>query len=101
MLGRSFQVNGYLAKSATPGLNGSDMAWFGRVSYRDPACNLWVNYLDVQDNFNAEVGFVQRRGVRTTKAYFSPTPRPGKAHPPLDGADVRADVQHESRAAHL
>ena len=80
MLGRSFQVNGYVAKTATPGLNGRDMAWFGRVAYRDPAWNLWVNYLDVQDNFNDEVGFVQRRGVRTTKAYFSPTPRPGKAH---------------------
>jgi hypothetical protein len=80
VLGRSLQVNGYVAKTATPGLNGKDMAWFGRVAYRDPAWNLWVNYLDVQDNFNAEVGFVQRRGVRTTKAYFSPTPRPGKAH---------------------
>ena len=56
------------------------MAFFGRVAYRDPAWNVWVNYLDVQDNFNAEVGFVQRRGVRATKAYFSPTPRPGKAH---------------------
>jgi hypothetical protein len=32
----------------------------------------------VQDNFNDEVGFVQRRGVKTTKVYFSPTPRPGK-----------------------
>ena len=40
---------------------------------------MWLNYLDVGDNFNAEVGFVQRRGVKTTKAYFSPTPRPGVA----------------------
>ena len=36
------------------------MAFFGRVAYRDPAWNVWLNYLDVQDNFNAEVGFVQR-----------------------------------------
>jgi hypothetical protein len=53
------------------------MAFFGRIAYRDPSWNLWVNYLDVQDNFNAEVGFVQRRGVKTTKVYISPTPRPG------------------------
>ena len=78
-VGRNLQMNAYAAKTATPGLHGRDMAWFGRVQYRDPAWNLWVNYLDVQDNFNAEVGFVQRRGMRTTKAYISPTPRPGKA----------------------
>ena len=79
VLGRNLQVNSYVAKTQTPGLNGQDMAFFGRVAYRDPAWNVWLNYLDVQDNFNAEVGFVQRRGVKTTKAYFSPTPRPGKA----------------------
>lgn len=77
VLGKSLQVNGFVAKTDTPGLVGMDMAFFGRVAYRDPAWNLWLNYLDVGDNFNAEVGFVQRRGVKTTKAYFSPTPRPG------------------------
>ena len=79
VLGRNLQVNSYIAKTETPGLNGQDMAFFGRVAYRDPAWNVWLNYLDVQDNFNDEVGFVQRTGVKTTKAYFSPTPRPGKA----------------------
>jgi hypothetical protein len=52
------------------------MSFYGRIAYRDPNWNLWLNYLDVQDNFNAEAGFVQRTGIRTTKAYFSPTPRP-------------------------
>jgi hypothetical protein len=79
VLGKSLQIHSYVAKTQTPGLDGKDMAFFGRVAYRDPAWNVWVNYLDVQDNFNAEVGFVQRRGVKTTKAYFSPTPRPGRA----------------------
>ncbi len=78
VLGKNLQVNSFVAKTDTPGLSGSDMAFFGRVAYRDPAWNVWLNYLDVQDNFNDEVGFVQRRGVKTTKAYFSPTPRPGK-----------------------
>jgi hypothetical protein len=73
-------VSSFLAKTATPGLNGRDLAYYGRVAYRDPFWNLWLNYLDVQENFNAEVGFVQRRGVRAAKAYFSPTPRPGKAN---------------------
>jgi hypothetical protein len=79
-LGTNLQVSSFVAKTATPGLDGQDMSWFGRIAYRDPAWNLWLNYLDVQDNFNAEVGFVQRRGIRATKAYFGPTPRPGAAH---------------------
>jgi len=78
VLGKNLQVNSFVAKTDTPGLSGRDMAFFGRIAYRDPAWNVWLNYLDVQDNFNDEVGFVQRRGVKTTKVYFSPTPRPGK-----------------------
>ena len=60
VLGKNLQVNSYVAKTDTPGRDGSDMAFFGRVAYRDPAWNVWLNYLDVQDNFNDEVGFVQR-----------------------------------------
>jgi hypothetical protein len=72
----NLQINSYLAKTLTPGQAGNDMAFYGRIAYRDPKWNLWLNYLDVQDNFNAEAGFVQRTGIRTTKAYFSRTPRP-------------------------
>lgn len=72
----NLQVQGYLAKTATPGRDGNDMAYFGRIAYRDPKWNLYLNYLDVQENFNAEAGFVQRTGIRTTKVYFGPTPRP-------------------------
>jgi hypothetical protein len=72
----NLQVQSYLAKTDTPGKNGNDMAMFGRIAYRDPKWNLYLNYLDVQENFNAEAGFVQRTGIRTTKAHFGPTPRP-------------------------
>ncbi|MEW6322739.1 MAG: DUF5916 domain-containing protein [Acidobacteriota bacterium] len=75
-IGRSLQISSFLARTDTPGRSGDDLAFYGRIAYRDPRWNLWLNYLDVQDNFNAEAGFVQRTGVRTTKAYFSPTPRP-------------------------
>ena len=72
----NLQINSYLAKTETPGQDGQDMAFYGRIAYRDPKWNVWLNYLDVQKNFNAEAGFVQRTGIRTTKAYFGPTPRP-------------------------
>ena len=89
-LGSSFQVNSFLAKTATnpempwtggrPIGEGRDLAFYSRVAYRDPRLNLWLNYLDVQENFNAEAGFVQRTGIRTTKAYISPTPRPKRGN---------------------
>ncbi len=82
----NFQITSYLAKTNTnpdmrwtggrPIGEGKDMAFYGRMAYRDPRWNLYVNYLDVQENFNAEAGFVQRTGIRTTKAHFSHTPRP-------------------------
>ena len=75
-LSSNVQINSYIAKTSTPGRDGKDMAYYGRIAYRDPSWNVWLNYLDVQDNFNAEAGFVQRTGVRTWKGYFSPTPRP-------------------------
>ena len=87
----NLQANAYVAKTMTnpdqPWLDGrpigegQDMAFYGRVAYRDPKWNLWLNYLDVQENFNPEAGFLQRTGGhRTTKAYFGPTPRPKKGN---------------------
>src|SRR5690349_8874311 len=70
------QMQGYIAKTETPDLTGDDMAYFGRIAYRDAKWNLYLNYLDVGEDFNAEAGFVQRTGIRTTKGHFSPTPRP-------------------------
>jgi hypothetical protein len=74
------QMQGYVAKTQTPDKAGDDMAYFGRIAYRDQKLNLYLNYLDIQDNFNAEAGFVQRTGIRTTKAHFGPTPRPKKGN---------------------
>ena len=76
----NLQVQSYIAKTETPGKDGNDMAMFGRIAYRDPKWNLYLNYLDVQENFNAEAGFVQRTGIRTTKGHFGPTPRPTKGN---------------------
>ena len=81
-LSRNLQINSYLAKTATPPGRDGNRTW--RSTGASPIAirkwNLWLNYLDVQDNFNAEAGFVQRTGIRTTKAYFSPTPRPKKGN---------------------
>jgi Domain of unknown function (DUF5916)/Carbohydrate family 9 binding domain-like len=79
-VGKNLQISSFLAKTSSPNVVGQDMSFYSRIAYRDPAWNVWLNYLDVEENFNAEVGFVQRTGVKTTKTYISRTPRPGKYH---------------------
>ena len=79
-LGNSFTVNSYVAKTATPGVRDGDMSYFTRVGWLDPSWNLYAQFTDIQDNFNAEVGFVPRKGIRTSKFRFGPTQRPGRFH---------------------
>ena len=80
-LGRSLQVTSFIAKTISPGKSGEDMALFGRAQFRSARWYWWLQHLDVQRNFNPEVGFVQRPGeLRVTKGYFSRTPRPRKWH---------------------
>ncbi|MDA2924511.1 carbohydrate binding family 9 domain-containing protein [Acidobacteria bacterium AH-259-O06] len=73
-------INSFVAKTSTPGITKGDMAFYGRIGWRDAAWNLYAEYLDIQDNFNAEVGFVPRRGIRTSRFHIGPTPRPKKYH---------------------
>ena len=71
-------VNSFLAKTATPDTTGGDMMFWGRAGFLNPDWNLYAQYTDVQDDFNAEVGFIPRRGIRTTNFHIGPTPRPEK-----------------------
>ena len=75
-LGNNLTVHSFLAKTSSPDVTSGDMAFYGRVGWLDQSWNLWAEYTDIQDNFNAEVGFVPRRGIRTTQLFVGPTPRP-------------------------
>ncbi len=77
-LGKSFKVNSYLAKTSSPGIHEGDMSYYTRAGWQDRNWNIWTQYIDIQDNFNAEVGFVPRKGIRTSQTHFAPTPRPGR-----------------------
>src|SRR5262249_50796751 len=80
-LGRSLVVTGFAAKTVSQGKSGDDMAAFSRAQYRNAKWFWWVQRLDVQKNFNPEVGFMQRAGgVGATKGYFAPVFRPGRGH---------------------
>jgi len=77
-LTRSFAVNSFLAKTSTPGVSEGDLAFHTRAAWLDSRWRLEAEYTDIQDNFNAEVGFVPRRGIRTSKLHVERNPRPGK-----------------------
>ncbi|MCZ6486464.1 MAG: DUF5916 domain-containing protein [Acidobacteria bacterium] len=79
-LSANLTVNGFLAKTSTPGISDGDLAFHGRAAFRNPSWNLYAQYLDIQDDFNAEVGFVPRRGIRTTRAHVEYNPRPESFH---------------------
>jgi len=77
-LTRSFTINSFLAKTSTPGISDGDMAFHARAAWLDARWNISAEYTDIQDNFNAEAGFVPRLGIRTSKLHLERNPRPGK-----------------------
>ena len=73
----SFTMNGFLARTLSPGISGDDLAGHMRAAFLDASWSLYAEYTNLQDDFNAEVGFVPRVGIRTYKLHVERTPRPG------------------------
>ena len=73
-----FTITGFLAKTETPGVSGGTAA--GRVNalWLSPSSRIYAEYTDIQDHFNAEVGFVPRVGIRRSKLHGEWNPRPGR-----------------------
>ena len=65
-------VSGFAAKTQTPGLTGRDHAYSSAFEYRRRAYNWNLSYTEVGDDFNPEVGFLERPdGYRQwTGGYF-------------------------------
>ena len=75
---RNLTVTGFVAKTQTPGLTSGDMASYGRATWLSPAFHVYTEFADLQENFNPEVGFVPRLGIRTSKFHGEWNPRPGR-----------------------
>ena len=63
-IGRYGAVEGYAARTETPGLEGRDHAFNLGASLSSPAWELNAEYTEVGENFNPEVGFLARRDFR-------------------------------------
>jgi hypothetical protein len=71
-------INGFLARTSSPGVTEGQMGGHFRAGWLDRSWRIYTEYTDLQDNFNAEVGYVPRTGIRTSKIHFEHTPRPGR-----------------------
>ncbi|HEY2930268.1 MAG TPA: DUF5916 domain-containing protein [Acidobacteriota bacterium] len=71
-------VTSYLLKTDSPGKHGRDQAGDLEVSWRDSLFDVRAGHLWIGENFNPEVGFAPRRGIRKTSGEFNLTPRPGE-----------------------
>ena len=74
--GSSLRINGFLAQTETPGISSEDRAGYFRAHWLSDSWDIYFDHIDLGDNFNAEVGFVPRVGVRSTKLHINRTPRP-------------------------
>jgi hypothetical protein len=77
MPNRNFSVHSFIAKSSSPGVEDQQLAYHARMLYLDNKWQSYVEHTSIGDNFNNEVGFVPRRGIRQSKVHIERNPRPG------------------------
>lgn len=73
---RALSINGFLAKSETPGMDGGEVSGKGSITWNDDFLHTQYSLLSVGDNFRDEIGFVKRVGIRKHFADFGVRPRP-------------------------
>ena len=73
----TFSIHTFLAKTSSPGVEAEQTAFHTRALFLNTKWNTFAEYTDIGDNFNAEVGFVPRRGIRQSKLHLERNPRPG------------------------
>lgn len=76
VFGENFSISGYYAATATPGLKGQNSA--SKLGFQWVS-DLWDIYgygFDIQNNFNADMGFITRTGIRRGQIHVGFTPEP-------------------------
>ncbi|MCZ6769625.1 MAG: DUF5916 domain-containing protein [Acidobacteria bacterium] len=78
---RYLDISSFLLKTATAGEQGKDAAGKFRISWNDRMFDIQAEHLSIQEEFNPEVGFVPRQGIRKSTGEFTVRPRPGERIP--------------------
>jgi len=76
VFGENFSMNGYLSMTSTPGLSDDNLAGKLAFEWISDFLNMRAHYFDIQENFNAEMGFIRRTGIRQSRLQIGYTPEP-------------------------
>ncbi len=69
-------VDAFVAGTETTGMSEDQMAGHIRAGWLDESWRIYTEHTDLGSNFNPEVGFVPRVGIRRSKFHFEGNPRP-------------------------
>ncbi len=75
-VGQNGLIDGYVAQTDTPGMEGDDYSFRLGGSYDSETWSLSAGYTEVADNFNPEVGYLTRRGYRKSDGFLMRRIRP-------------------------
>jgi len=92
--GRYTNVNSYIAKTSTPGTTSRDLAGRIGASYINDVWNFRASYTAVQENFNDEMGYVPRRGIRKSAGYAGYTWRPERWHKMIRSINPHSQIDY-------
>ncbi len=76
IFGKNFSLSGYFALTSSPELKGQNRAAKLGFQWRSDLWDAYGYYFDIQENFNAEMGFVKRTGIRRAQTHIGFTPEP-------------------------
>ncbi len=73
---KNLAIYSYLAGTQTPGLHKNNLAYRVMMDYPNDLIDSYAYFYTIDPNFNPEIGFVRRKGVRRGGGAFRYTPRP-------------------------
>ena len=73
---QNLRMDGYIARTRTDGRDGDDASYRGFVDYNADKFGVQAERLEVQKNFNPEIGFVRRLDMRRNYGMLRYSPRP-------------------------
>src|SRR6185295_1566460 len=73
---KNTDIQGFLAKSSTPGLNGNDYAGRAKYNWFTDRNEIFVEHLYIGPDFRHDVGFVRRAGIQRSDVAYIWQPRP-------------------------
>lgn len=76
VFGKNLSLSGYFALTSSPDLKGQNRACKLGFLWRSDLWDIYGDYFDIKENFNAEMGFVKRTGIRKANIHVGFTPEP-------------------------